>query len=118
MDEIIAFRVADQLEESARLLRALATALREARSKLPPAPALDLPVKSLGVRVRVRKAFWRLGIETIGDLVKASADDFLATKNFGFSSLFELKEALAERGLCLRGDELFLRGFKDGRAPE
>jgi DNA-directed RNA polymerase subunit alpha len=46
----------------------------------------------------------RLGINTLGDLVQRTADDLLESKNFGMTSLTEVREKLGQLGLTLRGD--------------
>jgi len=63
-----------------------------------------LPIAELNLSVRARKCTTKLGITTIGDLVRRTADDLLECKNFGVTSLNEVRERLAERGLRLRGD--------------
>jgi len=62
------------------------------------------PIGELNLSVRARKCTTKLGIGTIGDLVRRTADDLLECKNFGVTSLNEVRERLAERGLRLRGD--------------
>jgi DNA-directed RNA polymerase subunit alpha len=47
----------------------------------------------------------RLSIETIGDLVEKAEADLLATKNFGQTSLNEVKSKLAELGLSLKSSD-------------
>ena len=63
-----------------------------------------LPITDLNLSVRARKCTTKLGIGTIGDLVRRTAEDLLECKNFGVTSLNEVRERLAERGLKLRGD--------------
>jgi DNA-directed RNA polymerase subunit alpha len=63
-----------------------------------------LPIGELNLSVRARKCTTKLGIGTIGDLVRRTADDLLECKNFGVTSLNEVREKLVERGLKLRGD--------------
>lgn len=63
-----------------------------------------LPIGDLNLSVRARKCTTKLGISTIGDLVRRTADDLLECKNFGVTSLNEVRERLTERGLKLRGD--------------
>jgi DNA-directed RNA polymerase subunit alpha len=46
----------------------------------------------------------RLGINTLGDLVQRTADELLESKNFGQTSLAEVREKLQQYGLALRGD--------------
>ena len=63
-----------------------------------------LPITELNLSVRARKCTTKLGITTIGDLVRRTAEDLLECKNFGVTSLNEVREKLAERGLRLRGE--------------
>ena len=61
-------------------------------------------ITDLNLSVRARKCTTKLGISTIGDLVRRTAEDLLECKNFGVTSLNEVREKLTERGLKLRGD--------------
>jgi DNA-directed RNA polymerase subunit alpha len=65
---------------------------------------LDRPIADLNLSVRARKCMVRLGINTIGELVRKTGDDMLECKNFGVTSLNEVREKLADLGLKLRGD--------------
>lgn len=81
---------------------------------LPPPPTTNLseqeqallkkPVSELSFSVRPRKAMAKLGIQTVGDLINYTADQLLEVKNFGVTSLNEVRAKLAELGLKLRGD--------------
>lgn len=65
---------------------------------------LDRPMSDLNLSVRARKCMTRLGLTTIGELVRKSPDDLLECKNFGVTSLTEIREKLSQVGLKLRGD--------------
>lgn len=65
---------------------------------------LERPVAELNLSVRARKCTARLGLNTLGDLIRKSGDDLLECKNFGVTSLNEVREKLAQLGLKLRGD--------------
>lgn len=65
---------------------------------------LDRPISDLNLSVRARKCMVRLGMTTIGELVRKTGDDLLESKNFGVTSLNEVREKLADLGLKLRGD--------------
>jgi len=65
---------------------------------------LNKPVTELNLSVRARKCMNRLGINTLGDLINRTADELLESKNFGMTSLNEVREKLAQYGLTLRGD--------------
>lgn len=62
------------------------------------------PISDLGFSVRARKCMVRLAITTIGELLRRSADELLECKNFGVTSLNEVRDKLAAQGLKLRGD--------------
>ena len=63
---------------------------------------LDRSVDELELSVRAAKALTLLGITTLGDLVARTEAELLGIKNFGATSLEEIKEKLTERGLGLR----------------
>jgi len=65
---------------------------------------LDRPIADLNLSVRARKCMIRLGLNTVGDLVRRTGDDLLECKNFGVTSLNEVREKLTQHGLKLRGD--------------
>jgi len=58
----------------------------------------------LELSVRCRRCLEALGIRSIGDLVAKTKEELLATRNFGRTSLSEIREKLAARGLALSGD--------------
>jgi DNA-directed RNA polymerase subunit alpha len=62
------------------------------------------PVSELNLSVRARKCMNRLQITTIGELCQRTADELMEAKNFGVTSLTEVKEKLTSMGLKLRGD--------------
>ncbi len=65
---------------------------------------LNKPVSDLNLSVRARKCMNRLGINTLGELINRTADELLESKNFGMTSLTEVREKLRQFGLSLRGD--------------
>ncbi len=65
---------------------------------------LDRPISELNLSVRARKCMVRLGLNTIGELLRKTGDELLECKNFGVTSLTELREKLGPLGLKLRGD--------------
>ncbi len=74
-----------------------------------PAPAAEVSeeilsehIDALNLSVRSRKCMERLGIETIGALVSRTEPELLSAKNFGQTSLNEIKARLEERGLRLK----------------
>ena len=62
------------------------------------------PVSELNLSVRARKCMNRLNIATLGDLCSRSQDELLEAKNFGVTSLTEVREKLTKMNLKLRGD--------------
>ena len=60
------------------------------------------PVSELELSVRSRKCLQRLGIATLGELTVRSETELMAIKNFGQTSLSEIKRQLATFGLALR----------------
>ena len=65
---------------------------------------MQKPVSELNVSVRARKCMVRLGIATIGQLVQRTPDELLASRNFGVTSLNEIRARLTEMGIKLRND--------------
>ena len=65
---------------------------------------LDKPISDLNLSVRARKCMTRLGIQTVGDLVNRTGDELLECKNFGVTSLNEVREKLTELNLKLKNE--------------
>jgi DNA-directed RNA polymerase subunit alpha len=65
---------------------------------------LERPISDLNLSVRARKCMARLGLTLIGELLRKTGDDLLECKNFGVTSLNEVREKLTTMGLKLRGD--------------
>jgi len=63
---------------------------------------LNKSVTDLNLSVRARKALQMLNIQTIGDLASHTEAELMGIKNFGATSLTEIKEKLGEFGLTLR----------------
>lgn len=64
----------------------------------------EMTVADLELSVRARKCLARLGINTVGELLSRSGDELLSVRNFGVTSLNEIREKLRERNMRLRGD--------------
>ncbi|MFI4911415.1 MAG: DNA-directed RNA polymerase subunit alpha C-terminal domain-containing protein [Sedimentisphaeraceae bacterium JB056] len=60
------------------------------------------PISELELSVRARRAIDKLGIRTLGDIVNKTEAELLACKNFGITSLTEIKERLCKFNLKLR----------------
>jgi DNA-directed RNA polymerase subunit alpha len=63
---------------------------------------LAKPVTELQLSVRARKALQLLSIQTLGDLASHTEAELMGIKNFGATSLKEVREKLVEYGLGLR----------------
>jgi len=71
----------------------------------PPQGAPDVlskPLSEIEFSGRSRKCLQRLGLATLGDVALKTEAELLATKNFGQTSLNEVKHKLSEFGLSLR----------------
>ncbi|MDA0836922.1 MAG: tetratricopeptide repeat protein [Planctomycetota bacterium] len=65
---------------------------------------MDRLVSDLDLSVRSRRCMERLGIVSVRDLMEKSERELLSGKNFGRTSLKELKDKLTELGLVLPED--------------
>ena len=63
---------------------------------------LEIPINSLELTIRARKAIQLLEVRTLGDLVCRTEAELMGIKNFGSTSLDEIKAQLAAHGLALR----------------
>ena len=63
---------------------------------------LNKPVDDLRLSVRARKCLQKLNIRTIGEITSKTDAELLGCKNFGVTSLNEVKVALGDLGLSLR----------------
>ena len=61
-------------------------------------------VDELDFSLRSRRCLETAGVKTIGDLIAKTKDELLAVRNFGRTSLKEVRDKLAEHGLALRGE--------------
>ena len=59
-------------------------------------------VEDMELSVRARRALARLNIQTLGELINKTEAELLGCKNFGVTSLNEIKERLTSYGLGLR----------------
>ncbi|MDG1492186.1 MAG: DNA-directed RNA polymerase subunit alpha C-terminal domain-containing protein [Planctomycetota bacterium] len=62
---------------------------------------LRIPITDFELSVRARNCLNKMDIMTLGDLVKKTESELLSYKNFGETSLTEIKEILASKGLRL-----------------
>ena len=87
----------------------LASAGATAAARRPSASAGNAPpeilaksVADLELSVRSRKALQRLNINSLAELSSRTEDELLGCKNFGQTSLNEIKQQLGAFGLSLR----------------
>ena len=66
---------------------------------------LNKPVADLKLSVRSRKCLQKLTLRTIGDLTHKTEAELLGCKNFGVTSLNEIKKTISNLGLSLRSLE-------------
>lgn len=62
---------------------------------------LRIPISDFELSVRARNCLSKMSIETLGDLVQKSESELLSYKNFGETSLNEIKILLESKGLRL-----------------
>ena len=65
---------------------------------------LNKPISELNLSVRARKCMSKLNIQTVGDLIKHTGDELLECKNFGVTSLNEVRDKLTTLGLKLKNE--------------
>ncbi|MBX3410597.1 MAG: tetratricopeptide repeat protein [Phycisphaeraceae bacterium] len=92
-------RLGQGLEDAHRAAR---RALMEQYKGTGKETVLAKPVSDMNLSVRARKAVQLLGCQTLGDLASHTEAELMGIKNFGATSLKEVKEKLVEFGLSLR----------------
>ncbi len=65
---------------------------------------LNKPIGDLNLSVRARKCMSKLNIQTVGDMLKHTGDELLECKNFGVTSLNEVRDKLQSLSLKLKND--------------
>ena len=97
-------RRADILDKASLSLeeKQLSSAEASAISAIEDEGLLNKPLDELQLSVRSRKCLQKLNIRTIGDLVHRTDAELLGVKNFGVTSLNEIKKAIGSIGLSLR----------------
>ncbi|HEX4072720.1 MAG TPA: DNA-directed RNA polymerase subunit alpha C-terminal domain-containing protein, partial [Planctomycetaceae bacterium] len=65
---------------------------------------VTMPLSALNLSVRARKCVARLGLNTVGELIQKTSDELLSSRNFGVTSLNEIRAKLGEMNLKLRND--------------
>ena len=102
-------RLGQNLEGGAGAAPSAATSIGGAPARRPAVIAGDIPAEILAktvgdmeLSVRSRKALQRLNINTVAELAARTEDELLGCKNFGQTSLNEIKQQLTTMGLGLR----------------
>lgn len=72
---------------------------------------LEIPITDFELSVRSRNCLKKMNIRNLGDLLKVTEAELLAYKNFGETSLNEIKALLASKGLRLG------QALEDAKAP-
>jgi len=62
---------------------------------------LNIPITDFELSVRSRNCLKKMNIKSLGDLLRTSEQELLSYKNFGETSLNEIKSLLASKGLRL-----------------
>jgi DNA-directed RNA polymerase subunit alpha len=71
---------------------------------------LDIPITDFELSVRSRNCLKKMNIKSLGDLLRTTEQELLSYKNFGETSLNEIKALLAQKGLRLG------QAVEDGKA--
>lgn len=74
----------------------------EEQSEQPEDGVLSKSVDELQLSVRAKKCLTKLNIHTLSELVRRTEAELLGCKNFGVTSLNEIKKAITSYGLSLR----------------
>jgi DNA-directed RNA polymerase subunit alpha len=80
---------------------------------------LRTPINDFELSVRSRNCLAKMNIKSLGDLVKKTEAELLSYKNFGETSLTEIKEILKNKGLRLgmTADELMSKDLGETTEP-
>jgi DNA-directed RNA polymerase subunit alpha len=80
---------------------------------------LRTPINDFELSVRSRNCLAKMNIKSLGDLVKKTEAELLSYKNFGETSLTEIKEILKNKGLRLgmTADELMSKDLGEATEP-
>src|SRR5947209_1353764 len=62
---------------------------------------LEIPVTDFELSVRSRNCLKKMNIKTLGDLTRVTEQQLLSSKNFGETSLGEIKDMMSSKGLRL-----------------
>jgi len=79
---------------------------------------LETPVTDFELSVRSRNCLQKMGVRTLGDLAQCTESELLTYKNFGETSLREIKTLLTSKGLHLgMGREAEVAAGRRARSP-
>jgi hypothetical protein len=78
-----------------------------------PGNVLDRRIEDLGLGVRARNCLGKVGIETVGELIKKTSGELASIRNMGRTSIQDIKQALGELGLSLAVDPILLQNARD-----
>ncbi len=86
--------------------RGVAHTVAQLAEEIPPEQKalLAKAITELNLSVRARKCMSKLNIQTVGDLINRTGDELLECKNFGVTSLNEVREKLTALNLKLKND--------------
>src|SRR5205814_2990813 len=62
---------------------------------------LEIPITDFELSVRSRNCLKKMNLRSLGDLLRTTEQELLSYKNFGETSLNEIKALLAQKGLRL-----------------
>ncbi|MCC7351903.1 MAG: tetratricopeptide repeat protein [Phycisphaerales bacterium] len=79
---------------------------------------LDVPLSDYELSVRSRNCLKKMNLRTLGDLLRTTEQELLGYKNFGETSLSEVKALLASKGLRLGQAAEAKEGGSEQSAPE
>ncbi|MGR3220181.1 MAG: DNA-directed RNA polymerase subunit alpha C-terminal domain-containing protein [Candidatus Anammoxibacter sp.] len=74
------------------------------KSQIKDEDIMSVPISEFELSVRSRNCLEKMSINTLGDLAKVSEHDLLSYKNFGETSLYEIRNILKQKGLRLGQD--------------
>lgn len=89
-------RLGQSLDESVMVVD------HEEQADEPEDGVLSKPAEELQLSVRAKKCLSKLNIRTLGELTRRTEAELLGCKNFGVTSLNEIKKAITQQGLSLR----------------
>jgi len=71
-----------------------------------PSQALNAPIATLELPIRLERALYMAGHHTVGDVVGLRPNQITRMNNVGVRSLNQLRSSLKSRGLSLKGDRI------------